>query len=149
MSCSFLLSLLIVSLLGRIAGDAAYCYRRSSVVCRSVCLQRPWALQNVWTDRDAVCDVDLVVPSNCALDRFQIHPITYAPAHLTLPIAKFECKAQRMCLMVNWLRFVLYFIFVVLYLWLIHLCGLVVSWLGRWLATREVASATPGRSAVR
>jgi len=29
------------------------------------------------------------------------------------------------------------------------MCGLVVYWLGWWLATREVASSTPGHSAVR
>jgi len=38
--------------------DAAYCYRLSSVVSPSVCLSvslsHPWALQNGWTDRDAV-----------------------------------------------------------------------------------------------
>jgi len=28
-------------------------------------------------------------------------------------------------------------------------CGLVVWWLGRWLATREVATSTPSRAAVR
>jgi len=38
--------------------DAAYCYRRSSVVCPSVGLSRWWALQNGWTDRDTVWDVD-------------------------------------------------------------------------------------------
>ena len=33
--------------------DAAYCYRPSSVVCRSVChTSEPW--RNSWTDRDAV-----------------------------------------------------------------------------------------------
>ena len=31
-------------------------YRRSSGVCRSVCLSRSWALQNGWTDRAAVWD---------------------------------------------------------------------------------------------
>jgi len=31
--------------------DATCCYRRSSVVCQSVCLSRLWALQNGWTDR--------------------------------------------------------------------------------------------------
>jgi len=34
--------------------DAAYCYRRSSVVWVSVCWSRSWAVQNGWTDRDAV-----------------------------------------------------------------------------------------------
>ena len=42
------------------AVDAAYCYRRSSVVCMSVGLSQLWALQNGWTDRDAVWNVDSV-----------------------------------------------------------------------------------------
>jgi len=41
---------------------AAYCYRRGNVVCRYVCLSvcqlRSWALQNGWTDRDALRGVD-------------------------------------------------------------------------------------------
>ena len=46
-------------LLGRISVlRAAYCYRRSSLVCSSVSLSRSWALQNGWTDRDAVWNVD-------------------------------------------------------------------------------------------
>ena len=38
--------------------DAAYCYRPSSVVCRSVCLSQSSALQKRRTDRDAVWVVD-------------------------------------------------------------------------------------------
>ena len=51
--------------LGRIAVDAAYCYRPNSVVCRSVCLpvcrsvcHTSEPCKNGSTDRDAVCVVD-------------------------------------------------------------------------------------------
>jgi len=30
--------------------EAAYCYKRKNTICLSVCLSRPWALQNDWTD---------------------------------------------------------------------------------------------------
>jgi len=43
--------------------DAAYCYRRSSVVSLSVCHDRE-PCKNRWTNRDAVWGVDLVGPRN-------------------------------------------------------------------------------------
>jgi len=54
--------------------DAAYCYRPSSVVCRSVCLSvchTSEPCNNGWTDRDAAWVVGLDLPRNHVLDE---HP---------------------------------------------------------------------------
>jgi len=50
--------------------DAAYCYRPSSVVCRSVCLSvyhTSEPCKNGWTDRDADWVVDSGGPRNHVL----------------------------------------------------------------------------------
>jgi len=53
--------------------DAAYCYRLRSMVCRSVCLSvglsQSWALQNGWTDRDAVWVVESDGPKESCIRR--------------------------------------------------------------------------------
>jgi len=55
--------------------DAAYCYRCrmhiawSVCLCLSVCWACGWALQNGWTDRDAIWRLTHVDPRNHVLDR--------------------------------------------------------------------------------
>jgi len=52
--------------------DEAYCYRWCSVVCLSICLSKSWALQNGWTDRDAVWDVHSGRPKEARI-RYGVH----------------------------------------------------------------------------
>ena len=54
--------------------DAAYCYRLSSVVCRSVCRSSE-PCKNGLTDRDAICVEDSGGSRNHALDGSPDHPM--------------------------------------------------------------------------
>jgi len=75
------------------ATDAAYCYRRSSVVCLSICWSRLWVMKNGWADQDAIVGLIIVSQRNHCI-RWGRDPPRERASFLGCPV---HCNALGVC----------------------------------------------------